>query len=57
MADSITKLILLIDTIKRIQHNIMLNSLKNGSYLNEINSLILINESDKSLTKYKNKHQ
>lgn len=57
MANTITKLILLIATIKRIQHNIMLNSLNNGSYLNEINSFILINVSDKSLTKYKNKHQ
>ena len=57
MANTITKLILLIGTIKRIQHNIMLNSLNNGSYLNEINSFILINVSDKSLTKYKNKHQ
>lgn len=57
MTDSNKRLILLIGIIKEIRHDMMLNSLRNGNYLNEINSFILNHELDKSLTKYKNKHQ
>ncbi len=57
MTDLHKMLILLIGIIKGIRHDMMLNSLRNGNYLNEINSFILNHELDKSLTKYKNKHQ